>query len=129
MKIQELVEARKKAKDSIKKLEKEIEKLDAQIFAELEPEAGERIQVGKELVSIVRGTRKVWDLDKVYEFTAGERQVKVVDEKTGEIKRLELFSPNDSALKELAKVRQAGELYKACFYTKMIKPFVKIEKL
>lgn len=126
--ITKLTTKREVLKAKIKLLEKECEQIDAKLMELLSQEGGERYSLNpKKMVSVVRSSMKVFDMDKVYELVGDERQVKQVDKKTGEIKRLNLFNVNDSALKLFVMERQLGDKYKQSFYLKGKKPFIKIE--
>lgn len=128
--IGKLAEKRKIIKAQIKKLEKECEEVDKELMELLAPEAQERFKLNsKEIISVQRQSMKVWDMDKVYELIGNERKVTDVNKETGEVKHLELLSPNDSALKIFTQQHMLGEKYKAAYYLKGKKPFIKIDKL
>ena len=128
--IAKLAAKREIINSKIKTLEKQKASIDDQLFELLDTEGNEKFLINpKKQVSIIRSSMKIFDMDKVYELIGNDRQVQQVDTKTGEVKRLELLKPNETALKVYVAEHLLGQKYKEAFYVKSKKPFIKIENL
>lgn len=127
-KISNLVELRENLKMAEKQLAKSLNEVDEALMSLLQEEGSEEFKLTEtKSVKIVRSSKKIWDMKKVYELVGENKQVKEIDKTTGEIKYVDLFTPVDRALKLFMGERMLGKKYEQCFYTKPIKPFIKIE--
>ena len=128
--ITKLATKREVINSKIKALEKQKALIDEQLFELLDKEDNEKFLISpKKQVSIIRSSMKIFDMNKVYELIGNDRQVQQVDKKTGEVKRLELLKPNETALKVYVAEHLLGQKYKETFQIKSKKPFIKIEIL